>query len=84
MRYLVCFKNWEARLLLEKSRAVKCPDIATQLVGTKKVQQELSRPGILERFLPNEPEAVARLRATFTGLYSLEMVSSNVLWDMDI
>ncbi|XP_042321708.1 glutathione synthetase isoform X3 [Sceloporus undulatus] len=66
-------QNWEARLLLEKSRAVKCPDIATQLVGTKKVQQELSRPGMLERFLPNEPEAVGRLRATFTGLYSLEM-----------
>ncbi|KAH0619041.1 hypothetical protein JD844_018646 [Phrynosoma platyrhinos] len=50
-------QNWEARLLLEKSRAVKCPDIATQLVGTKKVQQELSRPGMLERFLPNKPEA---------------------------
>ncbi|XP_066482059.1 glutathione synthetase isoform X4 [Tiliqua scincoides] len=66
-------QNWEARLLLERSRAVKCPDIATQLAGTKKVQQELSRPGTLERLLPNKPEAVARLRATFTGLYSLEM-----------
>ncbi|KAM6458212.1 glutathione synthetase isoform 3-T3 [Liasis olivaceus] len=66
-------QNWEARLLLEKSRAIKCPDIATQLAGTKKVQQELSRPGVLERFLPNKPEAVAQLRATFTGLYSLEM-----------
>nr|XP_020638061.1 glutathione synthetase isoform X1 [Pogona vitticeps]XP_020638063.1 glutathione synthetase isoform X1 [Pogona vitticeps]XP_020638064.1 glutathione synthetase isoform X1 [Pogona vitticeps] len=66
-------QNWEARLLLEKSRAVKCPDIATQLAGTKKVQQELSRPGVLERFLPNTPEVVTRLRATFAGLYSLEM-----------
>ncbi|XP_010973463.2 glutathione synthetase isoform X3 [Camelus dromedarius] len=36
-------QNWEARLLLERSCAVKCPDIATQLAGTKKVQQELSR-----------------------------------------
>ncbi|CAI5778034.1 glutathione synthetase isoform X1 [Podarcis lilfordi] len=66
-------QNWEARLLLERSRAVKCPDIATQLAGTKKVQQELSRPGTLEKLLPNKPEAVARLRATFTGLYSMEM-----------
>uniref|UniRef100_A0A670K274 Glutathione synthetase n=1 Tax=Podarcis muralis TaxID=64176 RepID=A0A670K274_PODMU len=66
-------QNWEARLLLERSRAVKCPDIATQLAGTKKVQQELSRPGTLEKILPNKPEAVARLRATFTGLYSMEM-----------
>lgn len=75
----VCPKNWEARLLLERSRAVKCPDIATQLAGTKKVQQELSRPGTLERLLPNKLEAVARIRATFTGLYSLEMVRNDVL-----
>ncbi|PKU35504.1 hypothetical protein llap_14192 [Limosa lapponica baueri] len=66
-------QNWEARLLLERSRAVKCPDIATQLAGTKKVQQELSRPGTLERLLPGRPEAVARIRATFAGLYSLDV-----------
>ncbi|KAI1233299.1 Glutathione synthetase, partial [Lamprotornis superbus] len=65
-------QNWEARLLLERSRAVKCPDIATQLAGTKKVQQELSRPGMLEKLLPGHPEAVARIRATFAGLYSLD------------
>lgn len=67
-------KNWEARLLLERSCAVKCPDIATQLAGTKKVQQELSRVGVLEALLPGQPEAVGRLRATFAGLYSLDMV----------
>ncbi|XP_043838276.1 glutathione synthetase isoform X1 [Dromiciops gliroides] len=66
-------QNWEARLLLERSCAVKCPDIATQLVGTKKVQQELSRPGVLETLIPDHPEAVARLRATFAGLYSLDV-----------
>ncbi|XP_036085389.1 glutathione synthetase isoform X1 [Rousettus aegyptiacus] len=66
-------QNWEARLLLERSCAVKCPDIATQLAGTKKVQQELSRVGVLEALLPGQPEAVARLRATFAGLYSLDM-----------
>ncbi|XP_009074991.1 PREDICTED: glutathione synthetase, partial [Acanthisitta chloris] len=65
-------KNWQARLLLERSRAVKCPDIATQLAGTKKVQQELSLPGTLERLLPGHPEAVTRIRATFAGLYSLD------------
>lgn len=67
-------QNWEARLLLERSCAVKCPDIATQLAGTKKVQQQLSRAGVLEVLLPGQPEAVARLRATFAGLYSLDMV----------
>lgn len=66
-------QNWEARLLLERSCAVKCPDIATQLAGTKKVQQELSRVGVLEMLLPDQPEAVARLRATFAGQYSLDL-----------
>ncbi|XP_060238979.1 glutathione synthetase isoform X2 [Meriones unguiculatus] len=66
-------QNWEARLLLERSCAAKCPDIATQLAGTKKVQQELSRVGLLEVLLPGQPEVVARLRATFAGLYSLDM-----------
>ncbi|XP_075428583.1 glutathione synthetase isoform X2 [Ascaphus truei] len=66
-------QNWEARLLMERSKAVKCPDVATQLVGTKKVQQELSRPGTLETFLPGRPEAVTRVRDTFTGLYSLDI-----------
>ncbi|NXA39819.1 GSHB synthetase, partial [Eudromia elegans] len=66
-------QNWEARLLLERSRAAKCPDIATQLAGTKKVQQELTRPGILETLLPGRAASVARIRATFTGLYSLDL-----------
>ncbi|XP_069077165.1 glutathione synthetase-like [Pleurodeles waltl] len=65
-------QGWEARLLMERAKAIKCPDVATQLAGTKKVQQELSRPGALERFLPGDPEAVARIRATFAGLYSLD------------
>ena len=38
------------------------------------MQQELSRVGVLESFLPGQPEAVARLRATFAGLYSLDLV----------
>lgn len=30
--------------------------------------------GVLEMLLPDQPEAVARLRATFAGLYSLDLV----------
>ncbi|MBN3273634.1 GSHB synthetase, partial [Polyodon spathula] len=66
-------QSWEARLLMERSRAVKCPDIGTHLAGTKKVQQELARPGVLERFFPDDQEAAVRIRATFTGLYTLDM-----------
>uniref|UniRef100_A0A8C9TGJ1 Glutathione synthetase n=1 Tax=Scleropages formosus TaxID=113540 RepID=A0A8C9TGJ1_SCLFO len=66
-------QSWEVRLMMERSQAVKCPDIGTQLAGTKKVQQVLAQPGVLERFFPNEPEAVARIRATFAGLYTMDI-----------
>lgn len=66
-------QSWDARLMMERSLAVKCPDISTHLTGTKKVQQELARPGVLERFFPDEPETVAQIRATFAGLYTLDM-----------
>ncbi|XP_041702221.1 glutathione synthetase [Coregonus clupeaformis] len=66
-------QNWEARLMMERSLAVKCPDVSTHLAGTKKVQQELARPGVLERFFPGEPDVVDQIRATFAGLYTLDM-----------
>ena len=31
--------EWEARVLVESSLAIKCPNIALHLCGTKKVQQ---------------------------------------------
>jgi glutathione synthase len=43
--------EWQARRLLEQSRAIKCPTIITQLAGCKKVQQVLAMPGVLERYL---------------------------------
>ncbi|XP_004070334.1 glutathione synthetase [Oryzias latipes] len=64
---------WDARLMMERSRAVKCPDISTHLAGTKKVQQVLARPGVVEKFFPDQPEAVKQIRATFAGLYTLDM-----------
>ncbi|XP_013871723.1 glutathione synthetase [Austrofundulus limnaeus] len=64
---------WDARLMMERSLAAKCPDIHTHLVGTKKVQQVLARPGVLERFFPDQPEVVEQIRATFAGLYTLDL-----------
>ncbi|XP_076596740.1 glutathione synthetase-like isoform X2 [Chaetodon auriga] len=66
-------QTWDARLLMERSLAVKCPDIGTQLAGTKKVQQVLARPGVLEKFFPDQPQVVEQIRATFAGLYTLDM-----------
>lgn len=51
--------------------AIKCPTIAYQLVGTKKVQQVLAAPGQLERFV-KDPAVAAQLRDSFTGLYPLD------------
>ncbi|XP_078603162.1 glutathione synthetase-like [Branchiostoma floridae x Branchiostoma japonicum] len=65
-------KEWSARLKMERSRAIKVPCIAYHLAGTKKVQQELAQPGVLERFL-DDPKVVGRVRATFAGQYTLEM-----------
>ncbi|XP_006811195.1 glutathione synthetase-like [Saccoglossus kowalevskii] len=71
-------KEWEARLMVEKSRAIKCPSISYHLAGTKKVQQELSRVGAVERFqkyFSDGEAAVKRIRETFAGLYTLDMGS---------
>lgn len=63
--------EWRARLTLETSKATKCPSLGYHLAGTKKVQQELARPGVLERFFPDSPEKVTSMRACFAGLYSM-------------
>uniref|UniRef100_A0A7N8XZ81 Glutathione synthetase n=1 Tax=Mastacembelus armatus TaxID=205130 RepID=A0A7N8XZ81_9TELE len=66
-------QSWDARLLMERSLAVKCPDISTHLAGTKKIQQVLAKPGVLEKFFPEQPEVMEQIRATFAGLYTLDM-----------
>ncbi|CAK8544698.1 unnamed protein product [Lathyrus sativus] len=63
--------EWKARLLIEQSSAIKCPNISYHLVGTKKIQQELAEPNVLERFFENK-EDIAKLRKCFAGLWSLE------------
>jgi len=44
-------REWSARLLMEKSRALKCPSISYHLITTKKIQQVLSNAGVLERYM---------------------------------
>ncbi|XP_041976622.1 glutathione synthetase-like isoform X1 [Aricia agestis] len=66
-------KEWDARLRVERSTAIKCPSIQYQLAGTKKVQQALAAPGALERLAGG---AAPRIRDIFTGLYSLDFDDS--------
>ncbi|XP_049269160.1 glutathione synthetase isoform X2 [Rhipicephalus sanguineus] len=63
---------WDTRLRIELSRAIKCPSVQYHLAGTKKVQQVLAQPDVLERFFTNKVIADS-IRATFTGLYSLDL-----------
>ncbi|KAL1411939.1 Glutathione synthetase [Vanrija albida] len=80
-------KEWDTRVFLERSAAIKCPSLALQLAGAKKVQQILAAPGQLEEFLlnPSRPDVgfgtgagtlkqadIDALRETFTGLWPLD------------
>ncbi|XP_053617984.1 glutathione synthetase-like isoform X2 [Plodia interpunctella] len=64
-------REWDARLRVERSSAIKCPSIHYQLAGTKKVQQALALPGALEKFI-GAGASSGRVRDIFTGLYSLD------------
>lgn len=72
---------WESRYHLERSAAIKCPSVLTQIAGTKKVQQVLatpstgdsSKPATLHSFLsPATHNALKDLEATFTNIYPLD------------
>jgi glutathione synthase len=59
--------------MLERSKAVKCPSISYHLTGTKKIQQVLAVPGVLEKFTVGmEVGAGTLLRLCFTGLYPVD------------
>ncbi|KAF5838970.1 homoglutathione synthetase GSHS2 [Dunaliella salina] len=73
--------EWAARAMVENSNAAKCPTVAYQLAGCKKVQQDLARPGMLERFMEGpsgsgqagaSAEDCAAMRTSFAGLWSLD------------
>ena len=74
--------HYDVRKLLERSLAIKCPSIALQLAGSKKIQAVLAKPGVVESFLlPNpskgyvEPfteDDVKDLRASWVDMWGLE------------
>ena len=71
--------HYSTRFLLERSRAIKCPTIALQLAGSKKIQQVLTQPGILESFLCDPKRGtvfaltqVEAVRNTFMSMWGLD------------
>lgn len=67
--------EWQVRHAIEHSLAVKCPSAGYHLAGTKAVQAALCKPGVLERFFPDNVDAVGQLRSCFAAQYSLGDVS---------
>lgn len=65
-------QDWNARLLIERSKAIKCPSIQHHLAGSKKIQQELSKENVLEKFLSQNEAKL--LRATFVDQYSFDFI----------
>lgn len=60
-----------ARILLERSLAIKCPSLLSHLSTFKKVQQALADPSTLSRFLPDR-DRQTRILQTFAPLYPLD------------
>ena len=59
----------EARIRLEQSRAIKCPSLLSHITTFKKVQQALTAPGAVERFL-QRPAQAQSIRETFVSMSS--------------
>ena len=62
--------GYDARLRLETSAAIKCPSLLGHLTTFKKVQQALTAPGALERFLADFEAAI--IRGTFVPVYPMD------------
>ena len=63
---------WQSRDILESSRSIKCPDIASHLAGLKKIQQVLTEPNLLLETMKFDNEITETLRSSFAGIYSLD------------
>ena len=62
---------WSVRLMLERSKAIKCPSIKYQLSGVKKFQQILTDKRILSKFIKPD-EGLDELYSTFVAIYLLK------------
>ncbi|KAL1748336.1 glutathione synthase [Schizophyllum fasciatum] len=65
--------HYDTRFRIERSAAIKCPTIPLQLAGGKKVQEVLTQPGVLDRFLDDATRADAQeLRASWMAMWGLD------------
>ncbi|KAK8055985.1 glutathione synthetase [Apiospora rasikravindrae] len=78
---------WEARYHIERSAAIKCPSVLTQVAGTKKVQQVLatppsdpmSEPSVLRRFISSDDDRnTRRIHHTDDTIAALQRTFTNI------
>eukprot|EP00457_Paulinella_chromatophora_P004822 gb/GEZN01004835.1/.p1 GENE.gb/GEZN01004835.1/~~gb/GEZN01004835.1/.p1 ORF type:complete len:517 (-),score=86.42 gb/GEZN01004835.1/:302-1852(-) len=65
--------EWEAVLRMERSSALTCPSVGYHLAGSKRIQQALSRTGVLESFV--SPAEAQDVRNCFARLVALDPTS---------
>ncbi|KAL3074376.1 hypothetical protein niasHS_015206 [Heterodera schachtii] len=66
-------KHWDIRRKIERSTAIVPFNVNIHLAGSKKVQQTLALPGMLEQFLPDVDEGmISSIRKTFADLWALD------------
>ncbi|KAI0088590.1 glutathione synthase [Irpex rosettiformis] len=65
-------KHYDLRYLFETSKAIQCPSIQLQLAGGKKVQEELTKTGVLEKFLHDFPALeISALKESWMEMWAL-------------
>jgi glutathione synthase len=68
VRVVLCAFPRECRLSIQAF--LQCPNVAYHLAGSKKVQQALAAPGVVEKFVTGADAAL--IRSSFAGLWSLD------------
>ena len=69
--------EWDARIYLETTHAIKCPSLLTQISGSKKIQQILTDPEVINRFMsqsgaqPVDSHIIQQLEATFVKIHPM-------------
>ncbi|SCU84793.1 LANO_0C02410g1_1 [Lachancea nothofagi CBS 11611] len=64
-------QDWQNRLLLETSYAIKAPNILTQLAGSKKIQQILTDDSILKQFI-DDSDVRKKLGDSFVKIHPMD------------
>ncbi|SCU90927.1 LADA_0F07140g1_1 [Lachancea dasiensis] len=64
-------QDWQNRLQLETSYAIKAPNLLTQLAGAKKIQQILTDDSVLAKFLDDAADR-KKLSDSFVKIYPMD------------